>query len=114
MLPTDGEIMDVLVVRSGGINPTYYIKNCLRRKFPSVKTPWLLRRLKAMEKAGKVRRVPSDYATMICWDVAAAKVLTRCAAGRDGECGHAQCPQLRDGEPAKSGRHCPLDNEGSE
>ena len=36
--------------------------------------------------------------------------LTRCAAGRDGECGHAQCPQLRDKEPAASGRHCPLDN----
>lgn len=42
------------------------------------------------------------------------KALKRCAAGRDGECGHAQCPQLRDGEPAKSGRHCPLDNEGSD
>jgi hypothetical protein len=39
-----------------------------------------------------------------------AKPLTSCAAGRDGECGHTQCPQLRDGEPAKSGRHCPLDN----
>lgn len=38
-----------------------------------------------------------------------AASLTRCAAGRDGECGHAQCPQLRDGEPAKSGRHCPFD-----
>jgi hypothetical protein len=33
----------------------------------------------------------------------------RCAAGSDGECSHSQCPQLRDGEPAKSGRHCPLD-----
>jgi len=40
--------------------------------------------------------------------------LTRCAAGRDGECGHKACPQLRDNEPAKSGRHCPLDQEGSE
>ena len=38
--------------------------------------------------------------------------LKRCAAGRDGECGHAQCPQLRDGEQRASGRHCPLDNEG--
>lgn len=36
--------------------------------------------------------------------------LMRCAADRDGECVHAQCPQLRDGEPAKSRRHCPLDN----
>jgi hypothetical protein len=32
----------------------------------------------------------------------------RCAADRDGECSHSQCPQLRDGEPVKSGRHCPL------
>jgi len=34
----------------------------------------------------------------------------RChAAGRnsDGECSWANCPQLRDGEPHKSGRHCP-------
>jgi hypothetical protein len=35
--------------------------------------------------------------------------LMRCAADRDGECVHAQCPQLRDNEPAKSRRHCPLD-----
>ena len=33
----------------------------------------------------------------------------RCAADRDGDCSHSQCPQLRDGEPVKSGRHCPLD-----
>ncbi len=33
----------------------------------------------------------------------------RCAAARDGDCSHSQCPQLRDGEPVKSGRHCPLD-----
>jgi hypothetical protein len=41
---------------------------------------------------------------------AGAKTLTKCAAGRDGECGHAQCPQLCDNEPAATGRHCPLDN----
>jgi len=33
----------------------------------------------------------------------------RCHASRDGECVHQQCPQLRDGEPMKTGRHCPLD-----
>ena len=33
----------------------------------------------------------------------------RCHADRDGECNDARCPQLRDGEPHKSGRHCPLD-----
>ena len=40
--------------------------------------------------------------------------LTRCAAGRDGDCTHAQCPQLADGEPARSDRHCPLDVDGDE
>jgi hypothetical protein len=38
----------------------------------------------------------------------------RCHAHRDGECSHSMCPQLRDGEPAKSGRHCPIDNWGDE
>lgn len=27
----------------------------------------------------------------------------------DGECFWEGCPQIHDGEPAKSGRHCPLD-----
>jgi hypothetical protein len=35
--------------------------------------------------------------------------LTRCAANRDGDCCHPDCPQVRDGEPKKSGRDCPLD-----
>ena len=35
--------------------------------------------------------------------------LKRCASDRDGDCVHAECPQLRDGQPKKSGRHCPLD-----
>ena len=34
---------------------------------------------------------------------------TACHAGRDGECFWKECPQERDGEPAKTGRHCPLD-----
>ncbi|MFC5353490.1 hypothetical protein [Azospirillum himalayense] len=41
----------------------------------------------------------------------ATKPLTHCAAGKDGECNHPDCPQLRDGEPAKSRRHCPLDTD---
>lgn len=32
-----------------------------------------------------------------------------CHAARDGECHWAVCPQLRDGEPVATGRHCPLD-----
>lgn len=34
---------------------------------------------------------------------------TACHAGMDGECFWSECPQLRDDEPVKSGRHCPLD-----
>lgn len=32
-----------------------------------------------------------------------------CRAGRDGDCSWKGCPQIKDGEPAKTGRHCPLD-----
>ena len=32
-----------------------------------------------------------------------------CHAGGDGDCDWSECPQKRDNEPAKSGRHCPLD-----
>ncbi len=35
--------------------------------------------------------------------------LDACHAGKDGECIMIQCPQTLDGEPEKSGRHCPLD-----
>jgi hypothetical protein len=39
----------------------------------------------------------------------ATDILKSCKADRDGDCYHAACPQLRDGEPNKSRRHCPLD-----
>jgi hypothetical protein len=34
-----------------------------------------------------------------------------CHADNDGECSWRYCPQIRDGEPAKSGRHCPYDQD---
>jgi len=34
---------------------------------------------------------------------------SECHAGSDGDCSWSGCPQPRDGEPVKSGRHCPLD-----
>ncbi|WP_186130451.1 hypothetical protein [Burkholderia gladioli] len=43
-----------------------------------------------------------------------ANPLIRCAAGSDGECKHAQCPQIRDNEPNATGRHCPIDNWGDD
>jgi len=32
-----------------------------------------------------------------------------CMSDDDGFCDWPKCPQIRDGEPAKSGRHCPRD-----
>lgn len=37
--------------------------------------------------------------------------VPHCQASIDGECGWVRCPQVRDREPAYSGRHCPLDVE---
>jgi hypothetical protein len=42
-------------------------------------------------------------------NLAPAAVGQYCQAGRDGDCNWQHCPQLRDGEPLKSRRHCPLD-----
>jgi hypothetical protein len=39
----------------------------------------------------------------------AGRYKTRCHADGDDYCDWKSCPQLRDGEPAKSGRHCPID-----
>lgn len=33
-----------------------------------------------------------------------------CRAHADGDCYWKDCPQKRDGEPEKTGRHCPLDH----
>lgn len=37
--------------------------------------------------------------------------LNPCHAEQDGDCFWRECPQLKDGEPNKSNRHCPLDTE---
>lgn len=68
MKPTDTEIVGMLATRRGCIAPTYYIKNMMRSNFPGVTTAWMLRRLKALEKVGMVKRVPSTYAKMLCWE----------------------------------------------
>ena len=34
----------------------------------------------------------------------------RCHSHKDGDCTWSACPQLRDNEPAMTGRHCPLDD----
>jgi len=85
---------------TAALNLTRYLSvNAIEHMMP-LAPPSVLRRLR---EAGD-RRAAGE----------GAAPLTRCAAGRDGECGHAQCPQLRDAEPAKSGRHCPLDSGSDE
>lgn len=37
------------------------------------------------------------------------RIVELCHGDRDGECHWVKCPQLADGEPVRSGRHCPLD-----
>lgn len=37
------------------------------------------------------------------------KGVRYCQSGSDGNCNYSSCPQLRDGEPEKTGRDCPLD-----
>lgn len=43
---------------------TYVIANVLDRKWP---TSTVRRRLQSMEKRGLVKRMPTGYATQICW-----------------------------------------------
>jgi len=40
---------------------------------------------------------------------AGRRIMTRCQACDDGCCDWDGCPQVRDGEPEATGRHCPLD-----
>ncbi len=35
--------------------------------------------------------------------------VPHCHADRDGDCAWPECPQVRDGEPRATGRHCPYD-----
>lgn len=65
--PTDEQILTAL--RSGGQCMTYVVANRISMKWKTrgFDTAFVLRRLKAMEKEGKVKRVPSSYAVQICW-----------------------------------------------
>jgi hypothetical protein len=70
-----------------------------------------LSQLRGVLRKGQARSL-LDWGPDGLYDATRATHLTGChAAGRsgDGECRWRECPQLKDGEPAKSGRHCPLD-----
>lgn len=68
--PTDDEIVAAVKYQGNGV--TFMIRNTLimnRTLDPRIETPYVLRRLKKLEKAGRVRRRPSCYVVQICWEV---------------------------------------------
>lgn len=66
---TDADILDAMKKWGNG-NMTYVLRNILSPGRPHLKTSHILSRLKRMERAGKVKRVPSCYQVQICWAVA--------------------------------------------
>lgn len=68
ILPTDDEIF-AAIREWGNSSMTYVIKNRLRSRGFPVETPWVLRQMKRLERAGKVKRASSSYAVQICWRV---------------------------------------------
>lgn len=64
--PSDDEIIQVLTEH--GDCKTYQVAYWLRLKYRLLDTAYVLRRLKRLERAGKVHRVKSSYMTQICWE----------------------------------------------
>ena len=61
----------------GNRTMTYVVRNRLASKGrPNLKTAHVRRQLERMERAGKVKRVPSRYATQICWSATTEGVDT--------------------------------------
>jgi len=50
-----------------------------------------------------------DKIEEIAGKLSEAQRVNKCHGASDGECFWGECPQLRDNEPAATGRHCPLD-----
>lgn len=82
--PTDEQILGVVASYGVGVM-TYVVRNILASKpcewrkeaprpaYRNLDTAFVRRRLIAMEKAGKVQRVGSNYATQLCWSLSKAK-----------------------------------------
>lgn len=58
-----------------------------------------------------INRQAAREADERCGRVRPALDPQRCHGGSDGDCYWSGCPQLRDGEPEGTGRHCPLDRQ---
>lgn len=61
-------------------------------------------RTKAHVNVGTIGHVSGNHSL----GAVVARILTTCASDRDGDCSDTACPQIRDGEPHKSNRNCPL------
>jgi hypothetical protein len=87
---------------------------------------WAGHPLNAAQVSALVGLLPSDAIVQALHRLARTGELKRvgrglyvageplCRADRDGECFWHRCPQIRDDEPKKSGRHCPYDREVDE
>ena len=67
-LPSDSLIL-AMISEWGNSSMTYVVRNWLHSAGYHVETPWVLRQLKRLEKAGRVHRVKTSYAVQICWSV---------------------------------------------
>lgn len=73
---SDQEILSVLKVY--GMKTTGFLAHVIRHKNKAdFRTDALLRRLKAMETKGLVRRVKTSYAHQICWEGVANEQANR-------------------------------------
>ena len=68
--PTDEEILKAVNALRRNGQPTYLIRNVLADSYKGIKTAFVRRRLEALERLGKVKRVPGAYATQITWALA--------------------------------------------
>jgi len=64
--PTDAEILACVRAHSRSVTAVIASRLMKPEQGP-VYTAFILRRMKAMEKAGLVKRVKSSYAVQICW-----------------------------------------------
>lgn len=71
--PTDEQILAAMAGHGGSM--TYVIGSRLRDRTGGPDTAFILRRLKTMEKAGRVKRICSSYQVQLCWAVVEGGVL---------------------------------------
>lgn len=64
---SDQEILDEVGSWGGHGCMTYVLRNILSRNNSHLLTSAVLRRLKKLEKQGRVKRVKSCYSVQICW-----------------------------------------------